>query len=158
MSTSLRLRLGVALAALGVAACSPQVTNQGHRLDADSLAAIQPGVSSREQVYRQLGSPSSVGTFDRERWYYISQRIEQMSFYQREVTNQDVVTIEFDDSGIVSDVLTRDLSAALAVEPSTDTTLTLGNELTLLQQILGNVGRFNTQPQERGIQPRAPGP
>lgn len=158
MSASLRLSLGVALVALGVAGCSPQVTNQGHRLDPETLAAIQPGVSSREQVYRQLGSPSSVGTFDRERWYYISQRIEQMSFYQREVTNQDVVTIEFDNSGIVSDVRTRDLSAALAVEPSPDATRTLGNELTLLQQLLGNVGRFNTQPQDRGFQPRAPGP
>jgi len=46
----------------------------------------------------------------------------------------------------------------LAVEPSPDSTLTLGNELTLIQQLLGNIGRFNTQPQERGIQPRAPGP
>ena len=158
MSASLRLSFGIALLALGVGGCSPQVTNQGHRLDRDPLAAIQPGVTSREQVYRQLGSPSSIGTFDRERWYYISQRIEQMSFYQREVTNQDVVTIEFDDSGIVSDVQSRDLSAALAVEPSPDSTLTLGNELTLIQQLLGNIGRFNTQPQERGIQPRAPGP
>lgn len=158
MSASLRLSLGIALVALGVSGCSPLVTNQGHRLDPDALAAIQPGVTSREQVYRQLGSPSAIGTFDRERWHYISQRIEQMSFYQREVTNQDVVTIEFDESGIVSDVRTRDVTAALAVEPSPDATRTLGNELTLLQQLLGNIGRFNTQPQDRGLQPRAPGP
>jgi outer membrane protein assembly factor BamE (lipoprotein component of BamABCDE complex) len=69
-----------------------------------------------------------------------------------------VVTIEFDESGIVSDVRTRDVTAALAVEPSPDATRTLGNELTLLQQLLGNIGRFNTQPQDRGLQPRAPGP
>lgn len=128
----------------GLAACSPTVSNHGYRIDPDRLAEVRPGVSSREEVYRLLGSPSSVGTFDTERWYYISQRSEQMSFYQSEITNQDVVTVDFDNGGIVRDVTTQDMSMAMAIEPSSDKTPTMGNEFSLVQQLLGNVGRFNS--------------
>ncbi len=127
----------------GAAACSPMVNNHGYRLDPDSLAQLQPGVTSREEVYRLLGSPSSVGTFDTERWYYISQRTEQMSFYQTEITAQDVVYVDFDRNGLVHEVTKQDMSMAMAVEPSTDKTKTMGNEFSLVQQLLGNVGRFN---------------
>jgi outer membrane protein assembly factor BamE (lipoprotein component of BamABCDE complex) len=142
--TRLAASLAGAIALAQLAACSPTVVNHGYRLDPEVVAQITPGVTSREQVLRQLGSPSSIGTFDYERWYYISQRTEQMSFYQTEVTAQDVVTIDFDERGIVRDVNQRDLEQAIAVAPSPDKTRTMGNEPTLLQQFLGNVGRFNT--------------
>jgi outer membrane protein assembly factor BamE (lipoprotein component of BamABCDE complex) len=144
--------LVAATALLAVAtACSPTVTNHGHRLDPDSLAEIRPGITSREEVYQLLGSPSATGTFDAERWYYISQRNEQMSFYQSEVTAQDVVAVDFDATGVVREVERRDLSAARQVEPSAEVTRTLGNELTIVEQFLGNVGRFNTDPSPTGL-------
>jgi outer membrane protein assembly factor BamE (lipoprotein component of BamABCDE complex) len=133
------------LAAAG-AACSPTITNHGYRIDQDSLAEIQPGITSREEVYRLLGSPSATGTFNGERWYYISQRNEQMSFYQSQVTAQDVVAVDFDKSGVVADVKQSDLTAAAEIEPVPEETRTMGNEFTLVEQFLGNVGRFNTDP------------
>jgi outer membrane protein assembly factor BamE (lipoprotein component of BamABCDE complex) len=137
-------KLVTAVLLLGsLAACSPTVSNHGYRIDPDTLARIQPGITSREEVYRLLGSPSSVGTFDTERWYYISQRSEQMSFYQSEITEQDIVMVDFDAGGVVRDVTKQDKSMAMAIEPSPDKTRTMGNELSLVQQLLGNVGRFN---------------
>jgi outer membrane protein assembly factor BamE (lipoprotein component of BamABCDE complex) len=152
------VQLAAAIALLTLAgACSPTVTNRGHRLDTDSLAEITPGVTSREEVYRLLGSPSATGTFDADRWYYISQRDEQMSFYQSEVTAQDVVLVDFDQGGIVKDVNRRDITAAREVEPSDEETRTLGNEFTLVEQFLGNVGRFNTDPNAGGFNRTSPG-
>jgi outer membrane protein assembly factor BamE (lipoprotein component of BamABCDE complex) len=145
--TRLAAALAGAIALAPLSACSPTVNNHGYRLDPETLAQISPGVTSQEQVRRLLGSPSSIGTFDAERWYYISQRTEQMSFYQGEVVAQDVVTIEFDSRGIVRDVVQSDIEQAMAVAPSPDKTRTMGNEPTLLQQFLGNVGRFNTERQ-----------
>jgi outer membrane protein assembly factor BamE (lipoprotein component of BamABCDE complex) len=143
--TRLTAALVGAIALGQLVGCSPTVNNHGYRLDPETLAQISPGVTSQEQVRRLLGSPSSIGTFDVERWYYISQRSEQMSFYQNEVVAQDVVAIEFDDRGIVRDVVQNDMQQAVAVAPSPDKTRTMGNEPTLLQQFLGNVGRFNTE-------------
>ena len=97
------------------AACSPTVTTHGHAISPSDLAAIQPGVTSREEVTRRLGSPSTIGTFDTERWFYVSQRNEVLSFYQADVTAQDVVQIDFDGSGIVTDVRTHGLAICLLV-------------------------------------------
>ena len=102
-----------------------------------------------EEVSRLLGSPSTVGTFDQERWFYVSQRNEVMSFYKADITKQDVVAIDFDGSGVVSDVHTHGLELAQAVQPDPNKTRTLGNELTFVQQVLGNIGRFNTTPSAR---------
>jgi outer membrane protein assembly factor BamE (lipoprotein component of BamABCDE complex) len=142
-------RGGAALAAAltlaaATAACAPTVTNHGHRLDADLVAQIRPGVTSRDEVARLLGSPSSVGAFDGQSWYYVSQKTERRSFYQASVAAQDVVRIDFDEGGTVKDVIRRGLETARAVDPSAERTRTLGNELTLVQQFLGNIGRFNT--------------
>ena len=143
-------RLFVAAAALAAAAgCAPTVSTHGHAITAGDLTHITPGVTSREEVARLLGSPSTIGTFDQERWFYVSQRSEVVSFYQADITQQDVVSIDFDGRGIVSNVHTHGLELAQAIQPDPNKTRTLGNELTAMQQFLGNIGRFNTTPDAR---------
>jgi outer membrane protein assembly factor BamE (lipoprotein component of BamABCDE complex) len=137
-----------ATVALLAAGCSPTVSTHGHQIDAAEFAQITPGVTSREEVERLLGSPSTVGTFDQERWFYVSQRSEVVSFYQADITQQDVVRVDFDANGIVADVQAHGLELAQAVEPDPNRTLTLGNELSAVRQILGNIGRFNSGPAE----------
>lgn len=141
-----RQLLAVALI-LAAAGCTPTVSNHGHRLDPDLLAQITPGVTSREQVARTLGSPSSMATFNDRSWYYVSQRSERLSFYQSDVTEQDVVRIDFDANGIVTHVQRHGLEQAQAITPDPNKTRTLGNELTVVQQFIGNVGRFNSNPE-----------
>lgn len=133
----------VALCAI-VGACSPTVKNHGYRLDETRLAQITPGVTSREEVRRLLGSPSAAGTFEDGRWYYISQKTERMSFYQADLVAQDVVSITFDERGIVREVDKHGLDQAEAVVPSDDATRTLGNDLSVIEQLVGNIGRFNS--------------
>ena len=127
---------------LGVAACAPQVVQHGHTIDPANLARITPGVTSREEVARLMGSPSALATFEDSRWYYVTQRRESHSFFQSTITEQEVVTISFDDRGIVSDLRKHGMDQAMAIEPDPDSTRTLGNELTVMEQLVGNIGRF----------------
>jgi outer membrane protein assembly factor BamE (lipoprotein component of BamABCDE complex) len=131
------------LAALGLAACAAQISTHGHRLDAAALARIEPGQSSQGDVIQLLGSPSSLATFDDRTWYYVSQRTERHSFYYESVVSQDVVAIVFDDQGTVSHVDRHDLNGARDIDLVDRETPTAGNELTVLEQFLGNIGRFN---------------
>jgi outer membrane protein assembly factor BamE (lipoprotein component of BamABCDE complex) len=153
--------MGGAVLLLTAGACAPTVTKHGYQLDPDAIASIRPGTTSREEVERLLGSPSSVGTFDGASWFYVSQRTETRSFYQSEIVGQDVVRVDFDANGIVSNISRRDLAQAQEVSPDPNTTRTLGNELTVLQQFVGNIGRFNSDPRGVGgpsTQGQAPGP
>lgn len=126
----------------GLAACTPQVSQHGHTIDAETLARLTPGQTSREEVARLLGSPSTLATFEDDRWYYVTQRRESLTFYQSEITEQEVVIVSFDQRGILSGIDRRSLDQALAIEPDPDSTRTLGNEMTVIEQFLGNIGRF----------------
>lgn len=133
-----------AVALLVLGACSPTVSNHGYRLDAARLDRIQPGVTSREEVRRTLGSPSTLATLDDATWYYVAQRTERASFYDERVVEQEVVAIRFDDRGVVQRIDRAGLDAARAIVPVEETTPTRGNEFTLLEQVVSNIGRFNS--------------
>ena len=136
-----RALLGCALAAALVAGCTPIVHQQGHVSDSEALAEIKPGVQTRAEVARLLGTPSAVGTFDDARWYYISRRTETEAFNAPELVDQSVIVIAFDESGVVAEVTSISTEEARAVVPIDEETATRGRELGLLEQLFGNIGR-----------------
>jgi outer membrane protein assembly factor BamE (lipoprotein component of BamABCDE complex) len=131
------------IAILGLGACAANVSTHGHRLDAAALAQVEPGQSSQGDVIQLLGSPSSLATFDERTWYYVSQRTMRHSFYYATVVSQDVVAISFDDQGVVSHIDRHDLNGAQEIDLVERETPTAGNELSVVEQFLGNIGRFN---------------
>jgi outer membrane protein assembly factor BamE (lipoprotein component of BamABCDE complex) len=135
----------VFLALPALAACAPEISTHGYRLDQASLARLEPGRTTRDQALQLLGSPSSVATFDDHVWYYVTQRTERRSFYQENVVEQQVVAVTFDDLDRVRSIDHKGLSDAREVEPVSRTTPTSGNELSVLEQFIGNIGRFNPE-------------
>jgi len=133
----------VALAAAGLAACAPTIDQRGNLPEPEKLAQIRPGTTTREQVTKILGTPSSTGVFDDKNWYYISRRIKQVSFFDPDVLDQQVYIVNFDDSGVVRGVDHKDLKDGQDIEPAPGATPAPGRELTFLEQVLGNIGRFN---------------
>ncbi len=117
--------------------------NHGHRIVAEDLEQIRPGVTSQSQVASLLGSPSTRSSFDDRTWYYVNRRVEEQTFYNRELTNQDVVRVRFDETGTVETVDRYDVADAHDVAFNDDATPTGGNELNIFQQFIGNIGRFN---------------
>lgn len=144
MSRPARLAGFSAIVSLVLAACSPTVSNHGYRLDSARLEQIRPGVTSREEVLRLLGSPSTRATLEEGTWYYVAQRRERANFYSERLVDQEVVAIRFDARGIVERVDRNGLESAEAVTPVAEKTPTRGNELTLLEQVVSNIGRFNS--------------
>ncbi len=133
----------MAALAFAVFACSPRIDSRGNLPDPDRLAEIKPGEHSRDDVAEILGSPSSVGAFDQEAWYYISKRTEALAFFAPEVSERQVIIVRFDKKGVVTGVETLGLEQGHAVEPVDRKTPTAGTEMSILQQLLGNLGRFN---------------
>jgi len=134
-----------------LAACSPQIDNHGEHLEADRLALVRPGVQNRDDVARLLGSPSSTSPFGEDTWYYISDVVETRSIFDREVTERQVVTIRFDPQGIVREVDSFGLEKGREVELVERETPSFGESMSFLNQLMGNLGRFN---REETNQPR----
>lgn len=150
-------RLAVATAViLGAAACSPVLATRGNLIDDERFGLIAVGRSTVNDVANVFGSPTTVSTFDRRTWYYIGQRTQKVAFFDPEVIERRVVRVEFTDTGIVSRIEDLDLDDAQAVELVERETPTLGRRLTVMEQLLGNFGRFNT-PRRGPGQPSGPG-
>jgi outer membrane protein assembly factor BamE (lipoprotein component of BamABCDE complex) len=133
----------MALGLMGLAACSPTIQQEGNVPDADEVVQINPGVDDKTRVTQVLGSPSSVSAFQDRTWYYISRRTEQTAFLDPEVVEQEVLAISFDAQNIVQDMKVYGLEDGRMVAMVDRVTPTHGNDLTIVQQVLGNLGRFN---------------
>jgi len=126
-----------------LSACTPKIDIRGNLPDPERLSEIAPGEQSRIEVEEILGTPSSIAVFDQETWLYVSQRTETLAFFEPEVKERKVVILKFDKDGIVSDVETLSAENGKIIQPIDRKTPTAGNEFTLIDQLFGNLGRFN---------------
>ncbi|MGH7038399.1 MAG: outer membrane protein assembly factor BamE [Stellaceae bacterium] len=143
-----RARLSSLLSAIAavslLAACSVDVAQRGNLPPRDELAQIHPGTTTRAEVGKLLGSPSSTGVFDGDSWYYISKRTKQIAFFNPDVLDQEVYIISFNKQGVVSGVAHRTLKNGRAVAMAPGATPAPGRHLTFFEQIIGNIGKFNS--------------
>jgi outer membrane protein assembly factor BamE (lipoprotein component of BamABCDE complex) len=136
---------GLWLAALAaVSGCSGVVDQRGNLPDTDRLAQIQPGQATKDTVTRVLGTPSSISTFDPNTWYYISRRTEQFAFLAPELLDQQVLVVEFDANGVVKDMRRHGKDEGQEVALVDRTTPAPGRELSLIEQLIGNFGKFSS--------------
>lgn len=133
------------LLGLAVTACSPVVATRGNMVEPERVKEIVQGTSRAEDVAAILGTPTHVGTFDNTRWYYIGQKTEKTAFFQPEVIERRILVVQFDPQGVVQEVKQMDAAAGQEVEIVDRTTPTSGRELTFMEQLLGNVGRFGSK-------------
>jgi len=129
---------------LALAACVNPVDQHGNLPEADKVAQIKPGSTDKATVTQLLGSPSSVAAFDPNTWYYISRKVRPVAVLSPEVLDQEVVAIHFNNDGIVQAVDHRNLGDAEPVTPNPNATPAPGREFTLMEQLLGNFGKFTT--------------
>ena len=133
----------VLFSVLFLISCTSDVENRGYVVKFSDFSAIKPGNSNKNQVLEVLGSPTTKSVYGQEKWIYMGAEETKETFFEPEVQNFKAYEITFNESGIVDsiDKKTKDNMREFAV--SEDKTETSGNEITFIQQLLGNLGKFN---------------
>ncbi|MEM6492141.1 MAG: outer membrane protein assembly factor BamE, partial [Pseudomonadota bacterium] len=137
-----RIALAAAFAA-ALAGCARFEDNTGVIAQDRDIARLTPGETRKEDVAALLGGPSTIGTFDDNRWYYVGSRATRLAFFDPNLQEQRVVVVEFEDDGVLRRVRKLDESDSRSIDRVARETPTAGAELTFVQQLLGNLGRFN---------------
>lgn len=127
-----------------VAACSVDVAQRGDLPEHDKLAQIHPGTTTKAQVEKLLGSPSSTGVFHGDSWYYISKRTKQIAFFDPDVLDQEVYVVRFNNQGVVSGIDHKTLKNGRDIAMAPGATPAPGRQLTFFEQLIGNIGKFNS--------------
>jgi len=135
-----------ALFLLGTAACAPRQDFRGTAIDEDKLNLVQVGQSTEAQVGALLGSPSTISTFPDwgVTYYYISSETETVAFLAPELIDQQVLAISFDKDNKVKEIKRYGIKDGKQIAFIERETPTRGKELTFIEQIFGNLGRFNS--------------
>jgi outer membrane protein assembly factor BamE (lipoprotein component of BamABCDE complex) len=120
---------------------APQV--RGNKVDAESIKELTPGTSTKADVTAIIGSPTARDTFDDNTWLYISELTQPRIGRTLGELNQNVVVLNFDDKGVLKSIDKLDKDASLPAPMIARTTASPGTEASFLQQLLGNIGRYN---------------
>jgi outer membrane protein assembly factor BamE (lipoprotein component of BamABCDE complex) len=150
----MRRTVPLALAALALAGCETNPEIRGFAPAPGAVDKLEVGTQSREDVQRLIGSPSAVATFNPNVWYYITEKQEWWGPSKPWIVDQSVIQVSFNEGGRVNSIKYYDKSDAQNITMVARTTPTSGKELTVLEQILGNVGKFSGPRQ--GTNPGAP--
>lgn len=115
----------------------------GHVIEPEQLNSIQVGVTTKEQVGKLLGTPSSVSTFGNKTWFYMSEKTQRRAFFSPTVLKSNITRIVFDDEGRVKSIDSLTEADKQVISHINRSTPTAGQDFNVLKQIFGNVGRFN---------------
>ncbi|MGB0720212.1 MAG: outer membrane protein assembly factor BamE, partial [Bdellovibrionales bacterium] len=100
------------------------------------------GQSTRSDVLKNLGSPTTQSTFDNNVWYYIGQETEKKGILDPKVVKERIILVAFDDEGTLQDLQEID-RGRMNIPYVRSKTKTYGNDRTIAQELLGNLGKFN---------------
>lgn len=124
-------------------ACTPVTSQHGNMLEDFQIQEVKSGEHTRSDVLRILGSPTTQSTFNPNIWYYLGQESEKRGILDQQITDERIVVVIFNEDGVVEAIQEAD-SERENIPYARTKTPTHGNDLTFLQQLLGNLGRFNT--------------
>lgn len=139
-------------------ACAPLRTTSGYQAIEHQPKDMKVGVDTKSTVLDQLGSPSAQSTFDPNVWYYVSQNSAEIGFHKPHITKRSIVAITFnkDDEKVVK-IDTMSLKDGKLVAYNGRETPTRGRELSVIEQLLGNVGRGAILPNQTPNPGQRPG-
>lgn len=144
MSKFWQIVVAASIALLALSACEPKVAERGKQALAEAAEQIEPNITTRAEVASMLGTPSAVGQFGDKAWYYVAQRKEGVAFFAPEVVDSYVLRLTFNEN-IVDTVNHYDKNDTKDISFVTRETPTEGQEYGFIEQLIGNIGKFNKQ-------------
>ena len=125
--------------------CAQPIEIHGNRISLRSIEAIEPGKTTEEQVLEQLGKPVITQDYGSKIWIYVKSKSQKTVLSGRNFLDRTVVRVSFNKKGIATSVDIIPYDKELNPEISTRKTPTAGQEITVLQQLIGNFGRFENK-------------
>ena len=104
---------------------------------------------SKTEVRSVLGSPSTTATvqYQGDSYYYISSRVKTSAFLENEELDRQILAVRFDQFDQVQSFGQYTLQDGQVIDMNTRETPSRGRELTILQQMFGNLGNFTPNDQ-----------
>ena len=117
----------------------------GDSIDESAIASLIPGETVYTEVQKKLGSPSSKTIFDGEDWIYLHSKTERLAFFKPKEIYRKLTVLKFGRDGVLQKIETKTLENGRSIVPAPADTRQDRDSLTILDQMISNVGRMNTE-------------
>ncbi len=126
-----------------LSACSSDIflVHNGNMPANDKVNQVAKG-QTRAEVEQILGAPSAVTSFDANTWIYMSSTLKKVAFFKPEETKRDVLTITFNDNGVVSSIKTYNKADGKDIAIDQTETPTVGHDIGFFRKYFGGVGAY----------------
>jgi len=126
-----------------LAACNNEifVTHNGNMPSNDRISMVQKG-QDKSRVRSILGAPSSINPLDGNTWIYMSSDVRKVAFFKPEEIDRDVLTIRFNNDGIVSSISRYSKENGKEIIISEDSTDFDKGDRSFFEEYFGGVGAY----------------
>ena len=133
----------ILVASLALAGCSPTYRNHGYIPSDEDLQELAIGIDTRASVEDLVGPPSSGGLLEGGDYYYVRSRTKTFGIRTAKETERQVLVVSFDAAGVLQNVEQFGLEAGRVVRLSRRVTSSAVGNVSLIRQLLGNIGQFD---------------
>ena len=133
----------ILVASLALAGCSPTYRNHGYIPSDEDLQELAIGIDTRASVEDLVGPPSSGGLLEGGDYYYVRSRTKTFGIRAAKETERQVLVVSFDSAGVLQNVEQFGLEAGRVVRLSRRVTSSAVGNVSLIRQLLGNIGQFD---------------
>ncbi len=141
MSINKVLLSGLLICSLSACSRDLFITHNGNMPSNERIEQVKLG-QSKYEVKSILGSPSTVVSFDKNTWIYMSSDIERIAFLASKEVSRDVLTIKFNEQNEVIDIDRMSEKDGKQVAINEDKTETLGQQQGFFKRFFGGVGSY----------------
>lgn len=134
---------------IGLSGCET-LDIHGHEIDPDQLQKVSVGKTTKKQITEIFGTPSAVSTFNNNTWFYMSETTSTRAFFSPTILKSNITRIEFDTKGVVQTLASLTERDRVIVSHVYRTTPTAGYKFGVIEQLFGNIGRFNGKDPDMG--------
>ncbi len=127
--------------------CQHVYDNQGIYITDNDLENLKVGMS-RQTVFEKYGTPSLKAPFDPHCYFYVGIITQSIAFFKPKVIDSRIVRVQFNDKGKLAELYQYNPQDVKMILPLKTITPLKGHDRTILQQIMGNFGRFTQKNQK----------
>lgn len=131
------------LATLALVSCSATYRNHGYVPRDEDLEKVVVGQSTQQDVANAVGRPSSTGLLTGAGWFYVGSQFKHLGGRDPKEINRQVVSITYDDKGLVENVERFGLEGGQLIVLSRRVTDSNIKGVRFLRQLLGNIGNLS---------------
>ncbi len=126
-----------------LSACSRDlfISHNGNMPTNERIEQVKLG-QTKAEVKSILGSPSTIVSFDKNTWIYMSSDIERIAFLEPKEVSRDVLTIKFNEQQEVVDIERLSQKDGKQVAINEEKTETLGQQQGFFKRFFGGVGQY----------------